>query len=449
MSLSSTLKSFAAFTLVAVFAFSIAIIPSTNALSGGVPAPSNNTTEANPEGKCANIAQQVDRRDCLKKLVQDQKNLCQQLKAKKETAKLKACNEALKKKNDRLKTVQGKLKEAARAKPHPKDYQECLVRVAPVDDTSNMRDKINATYKKQLATTQNLQKKVDKFANQDVKAAMTTALTTGQSSDVNVLKFYKEGSTKTDSPSALQAMYCQMIFRLQTNSFRKAQVNMLKNVDAQLKYDQAHNKLFTNSYNAPEKFNDNIFKNDINTRLNTARDLTTVNLKNVATAYMQTVGAKVEQTGEGKTLNFKSNLAAPQATINQAKKDRVTAKRNYDEAQVLRTLGNDRSLTGDRAYSISSITLKNGRGDVISPDGKVALSDKSLQTCQTKVDDADAPNKPATARKATAKELKDCREKLKKNTQPRQAIVVLKSGGKEYTKKLSRADKISVWKVRN
>lgn len=449
MSLSNTFKSFSLLAALTVFALSIVAMPSTSAAtSGGVSPPA--TSEQQPEGKCANNNNPADKSKCLKELIKKQREHCQELKAKKQTAKAQACVKTVNNQIERLKATNERLKvqiAAAKKISLPKDYQECLAKVAPIDDTSDMRDKINKSYNNRTKVLANLQKRVDKLANEGAKTAMTDALT----SDKAILDFYKAGSTQTDSPSALQAMYCQSIFRLQINNFRKTQINMVKNVDAQLKYDQARNSLFTNQYNQPAKVGDNMFASQINSRLDAARTMTTANLTNVATAYLQTVGAKVAQTGEGASMNYTSDLATPKATIAQAKKDRVTAMRNYNEAQVLRGLGNDKGLTGDRAYTVTSITLKNSKGDVIGANDKVALSDKTLESCQVKVDNADNPNKTATAtaKQVTAKELKECREKLKKNTQPRKATVVVKAGGKEYTKQLTRSDKISTWKVQN
>ena len=457
MSLNKLIKRIPIVVSLAAFAFSIVVLPMNQAAANPTGGVSPSSLPPANEGKCADKQELADRSKCLKEQIKSQKEICAKYRAKNETAKAQDCVKTVKAQTERLAPITAALKakrvEAQKA-AQPKDYPQCLTRVATIDDTSDMRDNINKAINKREATLTKLQKRVDSLKNEGAKSVMTTALST----DKVALAIYKTASTKTDSPSALQNIYCEAIFKLQINNFRTSQINMLKNVDAQLKYDQARSTLFNDPFNLSTypQLASNPLKAEVTTRLDASRQLTQANLVAIATAYMQTAGAKVNASGEAASLTYTNDLATPKATLAQAKTTRTTAMRNYDEAQVIRTTGNN--LNKDRTYKVASVTLKNSRGEVVSPAGAVALKDKSLEACKEKVDTSDAENsgnkkpdnsKQITAKEAAAKakELKECRTKLKKDSQPREATVVVKSGDKEYTKKLTRSDKVTVWRV--
>ncbi len=475
MSLTNLFKSFSVFTLMAVFAFGLVVVPAASAApnSGGVvPAvPQDN----GDEGKCFHITNAADKKYCLTSLMNTQKKKCDAFKAKKETAKYTACVKTLKNQGVRLKATNDRLKKqlaAAKKVKAPKDYAQCMTKELATTDPAKLKAKINKSVATRTKAVDTLLTQVDGFKNADAKGVMTQAL----NNDKLALALYQKAAEGTDQPSELKRIYCESIFKLQINNFRKTQIKMLKNVDKQQNWDLARQKLYNDPWNLSTNANivDNALKSDITSRLDQARELTRANLIGVTTAYIQTASAKVTPTvagtetnedgevvDQGEITNFTSDLSSPKNILILAKANRASAYHQYNEAQALRKVQNDYSPDQRSNMKLVSIVLQNENGDTIKSDGKVVVKSKQVKKDRkTKVE-----GKCADLKKPS-KERKRCLDKhygeaadgdrieigtpaSTKSTpnKPRTAYVKVTVGGKESTTKLVKTGDTKAWGV--
>jgi hypothetical protein len=232
------------------------------------------------------------------------------------------------------------------------NYAACLVKLRKIDDVSKLRNQaIKPAADKRLARLTELKTKAAPLS-----AAYKNSVLTGIAADETVLKDIVAKSAQETDIRALQADYCQVLFKAQTYTLRTNQVNYLKTVDARLNRDTKFQAILSNPYNSNVK---SLLKADIDARYNNARALIAANVAGEKASGDQLAAAHVNS-------DYTNTLVKPTYNGVDVKTNFNTAYKQYSEASVLRKAAS--SYSADRTLSLVSVELKDQNDKVLTSD---------------------------------------------------------------------------------
>lgn len=463
MSLNKILKSFSAFAAIAVFAFSVVLIPTTSAATqsggvspgnGGATPPSGGLTISAADDK--NLAEIIfssnkykagkyqsdsttealtflkkckldsidntqklsdvklaDVTACLKKTVKQQSDFC---KTKPEKTPQRAiCSLTAAKLAAAVKVAQARLdahKDTVVKPTRPKTYAGCVNYYSSETNTDLLKKRVNKLVSDRTQKINQLKSKANKINNAETKQIALDGLT----ADQTALGGLKEQVAAAKKPSDAAKIYCEAAFKIQVSSFRARQIAALVAIDKNIKADTGAYNLFNapSNQSSDKSISNNALKSEIETRLNTARETigTSINGTNTGLmayekAMLKTLkNAQVTQTTEGKATSYSNTLAGMglNSFFDQIKQARIEAWRNYNEAQALRKVQYDYNIDQRPRLQLAAenpIRFLNENGDFIKRNGKVVVKTDQQKKDQKKQAEGKCADlkRPSEARK--------------------------------------------------
>ncbi len=483
--------------LVAVFAFSVVLVPAASAAEGGA-------SEEN-EKPYATLIQETNKDNPLNEQATKQalarKNECYQATVNKETKKVKiadwsacldakvkartaACEKAenVRQKNTcKLEVVKltaaaglaskNLAKAQARASQSPKEklknYQTCMERYVGSNNTEAIKK----------SASKAIDNRIEKITALQSKANMIPATGTNLKektqqelkSNIDELNGYKaELDNPKSAPADLARVYCGTIFKLKVTTHLNQKVLslialskglsadkrvMLKDGDKEGRFVQDVNQ------SNHSTIKNNPLKADMETRLNDARKYTNENISEATKLLTEVQNAKVVKTG----TNYESTM--PKDIVKRVKAiqaQRVAAWRNYNEAQVIRITPNYFGLdVRSQLSSVTGVHLRNANDNIIKKDGTVVVTPKNI--LEAKKARIQTQQKEQCSDKKTKEAKTNCQDAIedrilsdesdgqvqKGSTTATTAYVKVKLGNEEKTAKLKRVDGSGAWRPTN
>lgn len=271
---------------------------------------------------------------------------------------------------------------------------DCATKLRKIDDVSKLRKAINSASDNRIKKIGELRKDVNALPEEQ-----KNTMNAGLDADKTFLEGLKTDSAAQTDVAKLQSNYCDAIYKTQIYQFRARQIHYLKYINASLKRDTTFLSILENPYNTNVV---SLLKEPVDERYNSARKLINDNISAENAAMSQVLSANITDST--------NNLVKPTFNGAEPKLSYSAALKSYNEAAVLRKAAS--SFNRDRTLTLVSVNVF-----YVGPNKDGDKRDKII-----------TDGSPSKANEAE--------------------VVVQVNGEKDKsTRKLTRADRTSPWRI--